>query len=127
MHIVITNTSALPIYEQIKQQIKQAILSNEVKEGEQLPSIRQLAQDLRVSVITTMRAYNELEQESYVANVQGKGCFVLEQSNELMREEKLRQTENHLLAAIETAHFANISHVELMQMLEVLLEGNVDA
>ena len=79
MRIIISNSSGMPIYEQIKEQIKEAILSGEVAEGDMLPSIRQLAKDLKISVITTTRAYNDLQQEGFVTNVQGKGCYVLPQ------------------------------------------------
>lgn len=122
MHIVISNTSGGPIYEQIKERIKAAILAGELKEDAQLPSIRQLAQDLRISVITTMRAYNELEQEGFVANVQGKGCFVLKQNKELIREEKMRQVENALQAAIDAARPLKLSYAEMAEILKLLME-----
>ena len=123
MRILLTNTAGEPIYEQIKRQIKTAILEGELKDGEQLPSIRQLAQDLRISVITTMRAYNELEQEGLVATVQGKGCYVLMRNADLLREEKLRQVEAHLQKALEAAKFLNLSYNELTRMLELLMEA----
>ena len=122
MHIVISNTSGGPIYEQIKEQIKAAILAGELEEDAQLPSIRQLAQDLRVSVITTMRAYSELEQEGFVANVQGKGCFVLKQNQEWVREEKMRQVEGHLQKAIEAGQVLKLSYGEMAELLKLLME-----
>lgn len=122
MHIIISNTSGGPIYEQIKEQIKAAILAGEVEEGAQLPSIRQLAQDLKISVITTMRAYSELEQEGFVANVQGKGCFVLAQNQELIREEKMRQVEGHLQKAIQAGQPLKLSYDEMARMLKLLME-----
>jgi len=90
--IIISNTSGIPIYEQIKEQIKSAILSGEIEENEMLPSLRQLARDLKISVLTTTRAYTELEQEGFVTNVQGKGCYVMGRGSELIREQLLRET-----------------------------------
>ena len=87
MRIVISNSSGIPIYEQIKEGIKSSILSGELQEGEMLPSIRQLAKELKVSVITTTRAYNDLQYEGFVTNVQGKGCYVLAQDNEMLKEQ----------------------------------------
>ena len=92
MKIIISNTSGIPIYEQIKEQIKSAILSGEIEENEMLPSLRQLARDLKISVLTTTRAYTELEQEGFVTNVQGKGCYVMGRGSELIREQLLRET-----------------------------------
>ncbi|MDR0839911.1 MAG: GntR family transcriptional regulator [Christensenellaceae bacterium] len=122
MNIIITNTAGIPIYEQIKEQIKTAILSGEVADGELLPSIRQLARDLQVSVITTMRAYNDLEQEGYVANIQGRGCYVQPKNKELLREQKLCEVEESLSRAIAASKLANIGHKELWDMLRLLLE-----
>ena len=93
MRIVISNSSGIPIYEQIKEGIKSSILSGELQEGEMLPSIRQLAKELKVSVITTTRAYNDLQYEGFVTNVQGKGCYVLAQDNEMLKEQQLREIE----------------------------------
>ena len=87
MKLIISNISGIPIYEQIKQQVKAAILSGELKEGEALPSLRTLAKDLKISVLTVTRAYTELEQEGFVKNVQGRGCFVLGSGSELMKEQ----------------------------------------
>ncbi len=122
MRIVITNTSGKPIYEQIEEQIKEAILSGELAQGDLLPSIRQLARDLKISVITTTRAYSDLEQQGFVAVMQGKGCFVLHKDSELVREQLLRRTEEHLGAAISAARVAKLRRTELKKMLEVLLE-----
>lgn len=122
MHILISNRGGVPIYEQIKEQIKSAIFSGELKEGAMLPSIRQLARDLKISVITTTRAYNDLEQEGFVATMPGKGCFVLPQNTELAREQKLREIEQHLLAAIAAAGMIRVSEGELAHMLHTLCE-----
>ncbi|MEM5770256.1 MAG: GntR family transcriptional regulator, partial [Bacillota bacterium] len=90
MKIVVSNRSGVPIYEQIKSQIKEAIFSGELREDDLLPSIRQLAKDLKISVITTARAYSDLEQEGFIVTVQGKGCYVLPRNKELARENALR-------------------------------------
>ncbi|MDE7293445.1 MAG: GntR family transcriptional regulator [Oscillospiraceae bacterium] len=94
MKLIISNISGIPIYEQIKQQIKSAIMSGELKENESLPSLRALAGELKISVLTVTRAYTELEQEGFVKNIQGRGCFVLGQGSELLREQLIRKAEN---------------------------------
>lgn len=94
MKIIISNQSAVPIYEQIKEQIKEAIFTDQLAENDQLPSIRQLAKDLRISVITTTRAYKDLEEEGYVVNVQGKGCYVLPKNKEFAYENTIRKIES---------------------------------
>ena len=96
MQLYIDNRSGAPIYDQIYSQIKDAILSGQVTEGEALPSIRALAKDLRISVITTKRAYDELESEGFIYTLPGKGCFVAERSTELLREENLKKIESHM-------------------------------
>jgi len=121
LKIVILNTAGVPIYEQIKEQIKAAIYSDELKEDEALPSIRQLAKDLKISVITTTRAYNDLEQEGFIANVQGKGCFVKPKNNELIREQALRGVENGFMTAIAAAKKAKLSKSELYNIFEVIV------
>jgi GntR family transcriptional regulator len=124
LRIILTNTSGIPIYEQIKEQIKEAILSDELSEGDVLPSIRQLARDLKISVITTTRAYTDLEQEGYIATIQGKGSYVLSKNSELVREQLLVKIEDSLLAAVNAAKLAKLSREELMKVLELILEGN---
>jgi len=114
----------MPIYEQIREQIKAAILNGEIGEGEPLPSIRQLAADLKVSVITTARAYTGLEQEGYVHNVQGKGCYVAPKDSELIREQLIRRIEDQFTAAIEAAKVAGLSKKELRQLFQFTLEEN---
>ncbi|MDR0885834.1 MAG: GntR family transcriptional regulator [Clostridiales Family XIII bacterium] len=126
MNIIISNSAGAPIYEQIKEQIKNAIFSGELTDGELLPSIRKLAKDLQISVITTMRAYNDLEQEGFIVNVQGKGCYVQPKNPELLREQKLRDVEQHLLNAISDSKLAKISDKELMDMLYLLLNEEDD-
>ncbi len=123
MEIIVSNSSASPIYEQIAQQVKDAILAGELPEGTLLPSIRALANDLRISVITTKRAYAELEKAGLVATVQGKGTFVAGGNLELLREERLRQVERQLGQAVADARAAGITAVELREMLDLLMEG----
>lgn len=122
--LIISNVSGVPIYEQIKQQIKAAVLSGELKAEEALPSLRTLAKDLRISVLTVARAYTELEQEGFVKNVQGRGCYVLD--SELMKEQLIRNIEDNLTEAIKAAGIANLSSKELHQLLDILLEANAD-
>ncbi|AEY64530.1 GntR family transcriptional regulator [Clostridium sp. BNL1100] len=122
MKIIISNTSGVPIYEQIKEQIKSSILSGEIEENQLLPSLRQLAKELKISVLTTTRAYTELEQEGYVTNVQGKGCYVLGRGSELIREQLLRDIEENLSAAIKSARRAEVSEEDLVKMLKILME-----
>ncbi|MDD9149801.1 MULTISPECIES: GntR family transcriptional regulator [unclassified Sporolactobacillus] len=122
MRIIITNTSGKPIYEQIEEQIKEAIFSDEVKEGDALPSIRQLARELKISVITTTRAYTDLEQEGFIAIQQGRGCFVLPKDSELVREQLLRKIEESFGAAVKAGRIAKLSRQELMDMLQFIME-----
>ena len=120
MEIIIRNSGGKPIYEQITDQIKGQILSGELAAGDALPSIRLLARELRISVITTKRAYEELEREGFVETVPGKGSFVAAQNRELLREARLRQVEEHLAAAVEEARKGAISAEELQEMLYTL-------
>lgn len=122
MNIIISNSSDKPIYEQISTQLKNAIISGELKPGDKLPSIRQLASDLRISVITTKRSYQDLEAEGFVETVQGKGSFVAGGSAELWREERLRRVEAALFQALEEAAGLELSAEELHQMLDMLME-----
>ncbi|HIV24911.1 MAG TPA: GntR family transcriptional regulator [Candidatus Scatomonas pullistercoris] len=122
MEIIIYNTSETPIYEQIAGQIKGLILSGELKSGEALPSLRLLAKNLRVSVITTKRAYEELEQEGYIRSVPGKGCFVSSKSSQLLEEERLRVVEEKLAQVVETARKTGVSLEKMQEILETLYE-----
>jgi GntR family transcriptional regulator len=122
--IIIKNSSGIPIYEQIKEQVKEAILGDKINEGDLLPSIRQLAADLKVSVITTTRAYTELEQEGYIINVQGKGCYVAPKDSDLIREQLLRKIEDGFNAAINAARIAKLPREELQKIFEFTLEAN---
>ena len=116
MQLYIDNHSGAPIYDQIYSQIKDAILSGQVTEGEALPSIRALAKDLRISVITTKRAYDELENEGFIYTLPGKGCFVAERSTELLREENLRKIESHMQEIRRLANACRLTEQELDDM-----------
>jgi len=120
LKIIVSNRVAAPIYEQIKAQIKEAIFSGELCEDDVLPSIRQLAKDLKISVITTTRAYNDLEEEGFIATVQGKGCYVLPQNKEMARENALRKVEEGLTNAITAAKAGGIEKSEVSEMLNLL-------
>ena len=122
MDIIISNAAGQPIYEQICRQIKGAIASGALKSGEQLPSIRALARDLRISVITTKRAYEELERDGFITTVAGKGSFVAAQNLELAREGSLREIEEHLQSAAELARHIGLTAGDLKNMLDILIE-----
>lgn len=122
MKIVISNGSNLPIYEQIVEQIKDAIMKGELKPGNPLPSIRGLARDLRISVITTKRAYDELEQQNFIESVQGKGSFVSVQDTEMMREKRLHMIESKLSEALLEARLMGLKYNEVEAMLRLLWE-----
>ena len=123
MNIVISNSGEIPIYEQIASQIKNAVIAGEVKPGEPLPSLRFLAKELRVSVISTKRAYEELERDGYITSVPGKGSFAAEINRELLREEQYKRLEEHLNEAVDAARTAGISLGEMKELLETLYEG----
>ena len=120
MELIIRNTTNQPIYDQICSQIKAQIITGQLTPDEALPSIRALAKDLKISVITTKRAYDELEAEGFLYTVAGKGCFVAEKNLDLVREQQLKDLEGHLTAAVELAKSCNISHQELHEMLRIL-------
>ncbi len=126
MNIVISNGSNLPIYEQIKEQVRAQILSGELEENEMLPSLRQLARDLKISVLTTTRAYNELEQEGFIASRQGKGFFVMSRGSNLIREQLIKEVESNLNNAIFAAQRASMSDDELISLLRLLMEVKND-
>ena len=122
MDIIISNSSGQPIYEQICRQIKGAIAAGKLQPGEPLPSIRSLARDLRISVITTKRAYEELERDGFIQTVAGKGSFVAQQDLELARESNLREIEQHLQATLELSRRIDLPAEELYSILKVLSE-----
>ena len=123
MNIVISNSGETPIYEQIASQIKSAVIAGEVKPGDPLPSLRFLAKELRVSVISTKRAYEELEREGYITSVPGKGSFAAEINRELLQAEQYKRLEEHLNEAVDAARTAGISLEEMKGLLETLYEG----
>ena len=125
MELIIRNNSGQPIYDQISGQIKAQILSGALSPGDALPSIRGLAKDLKISVITTKRAYEELERDGFLENVPGKGCFVAEPDLALFREQSLRQLEDHLTAAAELGRTCGLSEPELAELLRRKWEGSL--
>ena len=120
MNIIISNSSNIPIYEQIKEQIKNKIISSELKAGDLLPSIRSLAKDLRISVITTKNAYEELEREGYVETIPAKGTYVSNKNVELIREEQLQKVENLIDTAVSIAKISDISKKEIKDMIDII-------
>lgn len=124
MDILISNSCGRPIYQQIYDKIKTAILSGELREGDMLPSIRALAKDLRISVITTKRAYEELEQGGYIYTAAGKGCFVSQKSSGMVYEEHLKKIEEHMGEIARLAGSSGITEGQLIEMYRVLQEEN---
>lgn len=122
MEIIISNANNQPIYEQIYAQIKSLIISGSLKEGELLPSIRNLAKDLRISVITTKRAYDELEKDGYIYSVAGRGSYVAEKNIELMQEANLKEIEEHIRAIMQLASSCNLTTDNIIEMVKLISE-----
>ena len=122
MRFIISNTDPAPIYDQLATQIRQLIMTGELNAGDMLPSIRRLAMDLEISVITTKRAYDDLEREGFVTTTPGKGTFVAEQNMELLREKKRRDVEQLLASAVDLAVQYGIPYEDLSAMLQLLTE-----
>lgn len=122
MNIVIRNTGDMPIYEQILVQIKQAIVAGELTEGEALPSMRLLAKELRISLITTKRAYEELEREGFIVTMTGRGSFVAAKNLDILREEQRRRLEAHLADAVDAARAAGVDADELCALIRILYQ-----
>lgn len=122
MDIIISNSSKKPIYEQIASQIKNMIIIGELNEGDALPSMRVLAKELRISVITTKRAYEELERDGFIETATGRGSFVASKNTEFIKEEQLRRAEEHLLKSVDIAKSSGITLEELMEILRTLYE-----
>ena len=122
MNIFIDNKSGSPIYDQIYSQIKSQIISGALQEDDPLPSIRNLAKDLHISVITTKRAYDELEKEGFIYTVAAKGCFVSKKNTQLLQEEHLRQIEEHLQCIVKLAASCNRGKQEIIQMLDIITQ-----
>lgn len=124
MDIILSNSSDEPIYLQIISQIKSHIMSGELAAGDALPSMRALAQQLRISVITTKRAYEELERDGFIENFTGRGCFVKSQNTDFLREESVRQTEELLAKACEKAKLCGLTLEEMKEILELVYGGD---
>ncbi len=124
--IVVSQASEKPIYRQIEERVKSLIVSGQLAEGQELPSIRILARDLRVSVITVKRAYDELEQEGFLTSVQGKGCYVSVRNKEAFREQRLRMIEAKLDEAVADAHLVGMTLEELLTMITILFKEDQD-
>ena len=124
MDIILSNSSGKPIYEQITDQVKEQIMTGALAAGDALPSMRLLAKELRISVITTKRAYEQLEREGCLENVPGKGCFVAPQNRELLREAQLRKVEEKLSQAVDEARKGGFPLEELQEMLNLLYQGD---
>ena len=122
MNILISNSSEKPIYEQITSQLKQAIISGELEAGSLLPSMRMLAKELRISVITTKRAYEDLERDGFIYTVIGKGSYVADKNMEFVREEQLRVVEEHLSKAVAGAKAGGISLEEIQEIIKLIYE-----
>lgn len=123
MDIIISNSSGRPIYEQITTQIKNSIINGSLNEGDALPSMRLLAKELHISVITTKRAYEDLERDGFIETVTGKGSFVARKNVVFIREEQLRKAETSLQSAVNVAKLGGITLAELQELLELLYEN----
>ena len=126
MKIILINGSAIPLYEQIKNAIKENILKNKVKEGEQLPSVRILSKDLKVSILTVKKAYDELEEEGFVESRQGLGTFVAGKDSEVKREEMQKELENHLIEAIKLSADLDLDKETILELFEFLYKEGLD-
>lgn len=124
LNIIISNVSETPIYQQLKNQIKEAILTGEIQDGELLPSIRNLANETRVSVLTTRRAYDELEEEGFIKTVHGKGTFAISNNIELLKEARLRQVEEKLLEAYQIGKAIGVTKDDMQTMMNILYDEN---
>lgn len=123
MNLIISNTSSIPIYEQIKKQIINEIITGTLEEDEILPSIRTLAKDIRISVMTIKKAYDELEEEGYIKTIQGKGSFVLPKNLDFIKEQKQKEIEEHINKIIEIGNNYNITKEEIIETINILYES----
>lgn len=126
MKIIISNSSGIPIYEQIKNQIISQIMNDELIENDTIPSIRMLARDIKISVMTIKKAYDELEKEGYIKSIQGKGTFVLKKNTELIREQANKDIESHIFNIIELANKYNISKEEILDTFEYIYRSDIN-
>lgn len=124
MNIILSNSNGIPIFEQIENAIKEAIFSNELKEEEMLPSVRNLANDLKISFLTVKRAYDELEQAGFIKTVQGKGSFVAPKNLELIKEEKLKEIQDYIEKVYNISKIANISEDEVKELFKMIFKGD---
>jgi len=125
MNIILSNSSTLPIYEQIKVAIKEAIFSNELKEEEMLPSVRAMANELKISFLTVKRAYDELEQEEYIKTLPGKGSYVAPKNLELIKEEKLKEIQCYIEKIYDISKISNISEEEIKELFKMIFEEEI--
>ena len=125
MNIIISNNSSIPIYEQIENAIKQAIFSNELKEEDMLPPVRSLANYLKIRFLTVKRAYDELEEEGFIKSVQGKGSFVAPKNLELIKEEKLKEIQDHIEKIYKISKIADISEDEVKELFKMIFEEEI--
>ena len=125
MNIIITNSSGIPIFEQIENAIKEAIFSNELKEGEMLPSVRSLANDLKISFLTVKRAYDELEKAGFIKTVQGKGSYVSPKNLDLIKEEKLKEVQDYIEKIYDISKISNISEDEIKELFNIIFEEEI--
>ena len=122
MDIIITNSSGLPIFEQIENAIKATIFSDELKEGEMLPSVRSLANELKISFLTVKRAYDELEKAGFIKTVQGKGSYVSPKNLDLIKEEKLKEIQDYIEKIYEVSKLSNITKEEVSELFKMIFE-----
>ena len=125
MNIILSNNSNVPIYEQIENAIKEAIFSNELKEEEMLPSVRNLANDLKISFLTVKRAYDELEKAGFIKTVQGKGSYVAPKNIGLIKEEKLKEIQDYIEKIYSISKMANIPEEEVKELFRIIFEGDL--
>ena len=125
MNIILSNNSNVPIYEQIENAIKEAIFSNELKEEDILPSVRNLANDLKISFLTVKRAYDELEKAGFIKTVQGKGSYVAPKNIELIKEEKLKEIQDYIEKIYNISKMANIPEEEVKELFRIIFEGDL--
>ena len=125
MNIILSNDSNVPIYEQIENAIKEAIFSNELKEEDMLPSVRNLANDLKISFLTVKRAYDELEKAGFIKTVQGKGSYVAPKNIELIKEEKLKEIQDYIEKIYSISKMANIPEEEVKELFRIIFEGDL--
>ena len=125
MDIIISNSSSIPIYEQLKKAIKQAILENELKEDDILPSVRSMANDLKISFLTVKKAYDELEKEGYIKTVQGKGSFVARKNSELLLEESKKVLQGYIEEIVKISKASNIQEAEVIEFFKLIYEGEI--